>query len=148
MVRESTSVRKPDQIAADLNGKSRPGASRSRWVRFLFVFLGVTSLLLGLVGIVTPILPTTPFILLSGFCFARGSDRLHLWMLEHRYFGPMIRTFRDERRIPRKVKIFASLMIAISMSITAIYFVPLIAVKIGMGMVGAAVIFYIWSFKN
>ncbi|HMV35164.1 MAG TPA: YbaN family protein [Turneriella sp.] len=120
----------------------------SRAVRYTFITIGVISLLLGIVGIVTPILPTTPFILLSGFCFARGSERLHDWILSHRYFGPMIIAFRDEKRIPLKVKIFASLMIAVTMSITAFFIVPLLAVKIGMGVVGVAVIGYIWTFRH
>lgn len=114
----------------------------------MFIAIGILSLVLGIIGIVTPVLPTTPFILLSGYCFARGSQRLHDWILSHRYFGPMIIAFRDERRIPLKIKIFASLMIAVTMSITAFFIVPLIAVKIGMGVVGVAVIVYIWTFRN
>lgn len=124
------------------------GPSRSRWIRYGFILVGIISLILGIIGVVTPILPTTPFILLSGFCFARGSDRLHNWILAHRFFGPMIRVFRDEKRIPLKVKIFASAMIAVTMSITAFFIVPLLAVKIGMAVVGAAVIAYIWTFRN
>jgi uncharacterized membrane protein YbaN (DUF454 family) len=56
--------------------------------------------------------------------------------------------FRDERRIPLKVKIFATLMIAVTMSVTAIFIVPLLAVKIGMGVVGSAVVWYIWTFSS
>lgn len=148
MVRESAYTPTPEQIAADKILKSHGTLSTSRWVRYTYIFFGMTSLVLGVVGIVTPILPTTPFILLSGFCFARGSDRLNVWMLDHRYFGPMIRTFRDEKRIPVKVKIFASLMIAITMSVTALFIVPLLVVKTGMAIVGVAVIAYIWTFKN
>ncbi|GAB4439847.1 MAG: hypothetical protein OHK0011_22370 [Turneriella sp.] len=117
-------------------------------MRYTFISVGILSLILGIVGIVTPILPTTPFILLSGYCFARGSERLHNWIIGHRYFGPMIIAFREERRIPLKVKIFASIMLAVTMSITAFFIVPLLAVKIGMGVVGVAVIIYIWSFRN
>ena len=60
----------------------------------------------------------------------------------------MIRAFRDERRIPLKVKIFATAMIVITMSTTAIFVVPLLAVKIGMGVIGSAVIWYIWTFRD
>lgn len=108
----------------------------------------MVSLVLGIIGIVTPILPTTPFVLLSGFCFARGSERLYGWITHHRLFGPMIVTFRDERRIPLRVKILASLMIATTMSVTVFFIVPLPAVKILMGLVGVAVITYIWTFRH
>jgi len=148
MVRTGAGKRSPERVIAEREAHSTTTLSRSRSLRYLYIFLGITSLVLGVVGVVTPVLPTTPFILLSGFCFARGSDRLHQWMLDHRYFGPMIRVFRDERRIPLKVKIFATLMIAVTMSVTAIFIVPLLAVKIGMGVVGSAVVWYIWTFSS
>ncbi|GEM_PF-443801 len=118
------------------------------WLRYVFITVGVISLLLGIIGVVTPVLPTTPFILLSGYCFARGSERFHDWILAHRYFGPMIRAFRDEKRIPLKAKIFATAMIAITMSITAIFFVKKAYAIIAMASVGVAVVTYLWTFKN
>ena len=142
------SKKQPANSDAQPAVRRAPTLHDSRAVRYTFIAVGILSLVLGIVGIVTPILPTTPFILLSGFCFARGSERLHDWILSHRYFGPMIIAFRDERRIPLKVKIFASLMIAVTMSITAFFVVPLLAVKIGMGVVGVLVIGYIWSFRS
>ena len=105
-------------------------------------------MLLGIIGVVTPVLPTTPFILLSGYCFARGSERFHDWILAHRYFGPMIRAFRDEKRIPLKAKIFATVMIALTMSITAIFFVKKLYAIVAMAAVGVAVVIYLWTFKN
>jgi len=148
MVRTGTGNRSPESAIAEREEKTSTTLARSRSLRYFYILLGAVSLVLGIIGIVTPILPTTPFILLSGFCFARGSDRLHDWMLGHRYFGPMIRAFHDERRIPFKVKIFATLMIALTMSVTAVFFVPLLVVKIGMALVGAGVVWYIWTFKN
>lgn len=120
----------------------------ARWLRYVFISVGVISLLLGIIGVVTPVLPTTPFILLSGYCFARGSERFHDWILAHRYFGPMIRAFRDEKRIPRKAKIFATAMIALTMSVTAIFFVKKVYAIVAMASVGVAVVTYIWTFKN
>ncbi|MCX7633455.1 MAG: YbaN family protein, partial [Turneriella sp.] len=89
--------------------RSPPQLHHSPLIRYTYITIGIISLVIGIIGIVTPVLPTTPFILLSGFCFARGSERLHNWILSHRYFGPMIITFREERRIPLKIKIFATL---------------------------------------
>ena len=120
----------------------------ARWLRYVFISVGVISLLLGIIGVVTPVLPTTPFILLSGYCFARGSERFHDWILAHRFFGPMIRAFRDEKRIPLKAKIFATAMIALTMSVTAIFFVKKVYAIVAMASVGVAVVTYIWTFKN
>lgn len=119
----------------------------AKWVRYLYVTAGFVSLALGIIGVVTPILPTTPFILLSGYCFARGSERFHLWIMKHKYFGPMIRAFRDEKRIPLKAKILATAMIVVTMTTTAFFVRKPIAIT-GMASVGIAVIIYIWTFKN
>jgi uncharacterized membrane protein YbaN (DUF454 family) len=64
-----------------------PAPARFRWLWWLLAY---TSLALGIVGIVVPGLPTVPFILLSAFAAARGSQRLHAWLLAHRRFGSMI----------------------------------------------------------
>ena len=66
---------------------------------FGFVFLG-----LGALGIVLPLLPTTPFVLLSAACFARSSERWHRWLLANETFGPMIRNWEDKRCISCRVK--------------------------------------------
>ncbi len=135
-----------EQPAAPIAGKHK--LATARWLRYVFISVGVISLLLGIIGVVTPVLPTTPFILLSGYCFARGSERFHDWILAHRYFGPMIRAFRDEKRIPLKAKIFATAMIALTMSVTAIFFVKKVYAIVAMASVGVAVVTYIWTFKN
>ncbi len=56
-------------------------------------------------GIVLPLLPTTPFVLLSAACFARSSERWHRWLLANPTFGPMIRNWEQNRCIGRRVKI-------------------------------------------
>jgi uncharacterized protein len=117
------------------------------WVRYLFAAAGFISLALGIIGVVTPILPTTPFILLSGYCFARGSQRFHTWIMNHKYFGPMIRAFRDEKRIPFRAKVLATVMIVVTMTATALVVKKIFAIA-GMASVGVAVIIYIWTFKN
>lgn len=71
---------------------------------FGFVFLG-----LGALGIVLPLLPTTPFVLLSAACFARSSERWHHWLLANETFGPMIRNWEDKRCISCRVKTIGTL---------------------------------------
>ena len=82
--------------------------------RIAWVTAGVLSLALGIVGIVLPLLPTTPFVLLAAFCFSRGSRRCERWLVEHPRLGPSIRAWRRDRSIPLGVKKLAMLMMAVS----------------------------------
>ena len=83
-------------------------------MRAAFLALGGSALLLGVVGIFLPVLPTTPFLLLAAGCFARGSTRLHDGLLAHRTVGPIIRAWHEHRSMPPGVKPFAFLMMALS----------------------------------
>src|SRR5688500_3318297 len=76
----------------------------SRLVRSLYLTAGFTALLLAIAGIVLPILPTTPFVLLAAACFARSSQHFHERLVKNRLTGPIIREWIVHRSIPRKVK--------------------------------------------
>ncbi|MFD1299294.1 YbaN family protein [Lysobacter gummosus] len=88
---------------------TRPQA-RFRWAWWLLAY---TSLGLGIVGIVVPGLPTVPFVLLSAFAAARGSERLHVRLHAHRQFGPMIRDWQAHGAVSRRAKRLAVSMMAV-----------------------------------
>lgn len=70
----------------------------------LFLISGGIFLVIGIAGIFLPLIPTTPFILLTALCWAKSSDRFHAWLLENRYFGSIIQNWEQNRIIPLKVK--------------------------------------------
>ncbi len=72
--------------------------------RIFFLVFGFASLAAGVLGIVLPLLPTVPFVLLAAFCFANSSPRLERWLVEHRRFGPHIRDWRASRSVSRSGK--------------------------------------------
>ncbi|MDR1557846.1 MAG: YbaN family protein [Tannerellaceae bacterium] len=76
-------------------------------MRYLLIFIGIISLALGILGIFLPILPTTPFLLLSAALFARSSERLYRQLLDHRVLGSYIRGFLEEKAIPLRIKILS-----------------------------------------
>ena len=94
----------------------------SRTVRVLFVGLGVTALALGIAGIVLPVLPTTPFVLLAAACFARGS-KFHDWLLAHPLFGPMIIEWQQYGSIPWRTKIVAIVLMSSTLGVSIVFFV-------------------------
>ncbi len=73
-------------------------------MRWFWLGLAITSLALGVIGIVLPGLPTTPFVLLAAFAAARGSPRLHTWLRAHRVFGPMIIDWQREGAVSLRAK--------------------------------------------
>jgi uncharacterized membrane protein YbaN (DUF454 family) len=113
---------------------------RSPLLRYLWMGAGFLSLGAGIAGIALPLVPTTPFLLLAAFCFARGSDRLHGWLLDHPAFGPPIRNWRDHRAISRRAKILSmaaivavfavSIAVGVRGWIIAVQFVVLAAVSV------------------
>jgi len=83
-------------------------------MRQLYLCLGYGSLGLGVIGIFLPVLPTTPFILLAVWCFARSNPALAERLYRHPRFGALLTTWRDQRAIPPRAKIYALSMLALS----------------------------------
>lgn len=89
--------------------------------RTLYLLGGLFSLALGGIGILLPLLPTVPFVILAAFCFARSSPRLEAWLLDHHYFGQHIRNWRDRRAISKKGKRAALIAFGISIVVAMIF---------------------------
>jgi uncharacterized protein len=106
-----------------LENKESPhfGKKLIPWQRNLFIASGSISLALGLLGIPLPLLPTTPFLLLSAWFFARSSERFYYWLINHRHFGKAIRNYREKGGVDRKVKIWAILLLWITIGISAAF---------------------------
>ncbi len=72
--------------------------------RYAFLIVGWVAVALGVLGILLPVLPTTPFMILAAFCFARGAPRARAWLVEHAHFGPHIRNWEETGAISRGAK--------------------------------------------
>jgi len=79
----------------------------SLFKRRLYLGLGFVALALGIIGIPMPVLPTTPFLLLSAWCFARSSERWHQWLLANDTLGPVIASWEQSRCISIRTKVMA-----------------------------------------
>lgn len=85
---------------------------RVRLMKPFWFALGFLALGLGALGVVLPLLPTTPFVLLAAFAFARSSERWHAWLLRHRIFGPLIIDWREHGAISRPTKAVSAVSMA------------------------------------
>lgn len=84
--------------------------------RPLYLLAGYIALAVGAIGVVLPLLPTTPFIILAAFFFSKGSERMHQWLLNRKSFGPMIRGWEKYKVIPLKAKVFSTVMMVTMVS--------------------------------
>ena len=90
----------------------------------LWTLLGLLFVGLGAIGAVLPLLPTTPFILLAAWCFARSSPRLHGWLLSSELFGPLLRDWEEKRCMTAGVRRLSLSMMALVGGSSVLFFVP------------------------
>ena len=92
-----------------------------KFKKFLFIVIGTISLGLGCIGIILPILPTTPFLLLSVACYYKSSERMHSWLLNNKLFGSYIRNYKEGNGIPLKTKILTLVFLWAAISYSAFF---------------------------
>ena len=114
-------------------------------MKTVLIIIGIIALVLGVLGLFLPLLPTTPFLLLASACFARGSDRMHRWLLNHGVFGAYLRSFEEGKGIPLRAKIVAISMLWVSMAVS-IAMVGHVALRVLLVVIAVAVTIYLWKF--
>ena len=108
--------------------------------RHLWTMLGAVALALGVIGILVPLLPTTPFLILAAYFFSRGSQRLHDWLTGHRLFGPPVRDWREHGAISTKAKLSALIAIVVIFALSVVLEAPRWALALqGVILIGVAV---------
>ena len=112
--------------------------------RHLFFAIGILATALGFVGVIFPIMPTVPFLLVAVWAFSRSSQRFHYWLYNHRIYGPPIRRWDKYRVVPMIAKIWAVVAMAGGLTLTAIFTeVPAWAVvgaAVAMGAIGLYIV--------
>jgi uncharacterized protein len=95
----------------------------NRLRKVFFTIIGTIFLGLGAVGIVLPLLPTTPFLLLSAACYIQGSERMHRWLLNNKLFGSYIKNYREGKGMSARGKIFTLSLLWITILYSAFFIV-------------------------
>lgn len=113
----------------------------------LYMALGLISVALGMLGVVVPLLPTTPFLLLAAWSFLRSSERLHHWLINHRVCGEYIYNYTEHRSVRRSTKRIAIITLWVSMAVSV-----LLVRKVHVGaillVIGTLVTIHIASLKS
>lgn len=113
----------------------------------LLIGLGSVSLVFGIIGILVPVLPTTPFLLLSSFCYLRSSERLHKWLINHKIFGSYIYNYMTYRAVKKSTKIGALISLWLSLGLSIILLKNLI-LKILLFVTGSTVSIHLIKLKT
>ena len=115
--------------------------------KIIYIILGSIALALGVTGIILPILPTTPFLLLSAFFYVRSSKKLYHWLINHKLFGKYLYNYLTYKAIPLRAKIFALILIWITIPICCILINKMI-VSIILPIIALTVSIYIIRLKT
>jgi len=121
---------------------------KNKLVKILLVIIGLTSLGLGIIGIFLPLLPTTPFLILSAALFFRSSERLYNWLLNHKVLGTHLRNYLLHKSISLYTKISALLLLWITILSSIFFIIEKNLIKIVLLGIALAVSIHILSFKT
>jgi uncharacterized membrane protein YbaN (DUF454 family) len=124
----------PDSSSARLHA--------SRVMRSLYWVGGALALLLAVLGVVLPGLPTTPFVLVAGACFVRASPRAHAWLLRNKTFGPLLSEWEKHHSVPRRVKHIGLTAMALTAGFSLWFFIgqPLIQALVLTGVATGVIV--------
>ena len=104
-------------------------------LRYLYILTGGMAVLLGIIGVVVPGLPTTPFVLLASWCFYKSSPRLQAWLLQS-FLGKYIRDYMEKGGLTMRKRLYIIALMATMVSMSIIFFIPNTTVDIIVGVAG------------
>jgi len=121
---------------------------RKKIKKYLLILCGLLSIVLGIIGAVLPILPTTPFLILALACFANSSPRFHKMLLNNRYFGADLQQWEQERTICRSSKVKAMLLVVLTFSLSITVLHGRLQLQLGLMLLGSILLIFMWRLKE
>jgi len=112
-------------------------------VKPILFLIGWLSFGFGIIGAFLPIIPTTPFLILSAYLFSKSSPRFHAWLLNLPFAGPAIREWGEHRVVRPRAKVLCTLMISLSLFIIWNSVKILMEIKIGVTLILCSVLIYV-----
>ena len=117
-------------------------------MRWVLVGLGTLFVGLAILGVLLPLLPTTPFLLLAAACFARSSDRLYHWLLNQKHLGRFIKDYREKRGIALPIKLFTLSLLWLTIGFSVVYAVDLLWVRLLLLVIAVGVTTHVLNFPT
>jgi len=114
----------------------------------ILVGSGTFFLVIGIIGIFIPILPTTPFLILAAACYARGSKNFYNWLINNKWFGEYIKNYQEGRGVPFTVKILSIILLWITIAFSTIIIVSNFLIQIILTIIAIVVTIHILTIKT
>jgi len=114
----------------------------------ILVVSGTFFLFLGIIGIVIPLLPTTPFLLLAAACYIRGSEKFYNWLIKKKWVGKYIKNYQEGRGVPLNVKIISIIVLWLTIIISSIIIVSNFIIQIILFIIAIGVTIHIIKIKT
>jgi uncharacterized protein len=120
----------------------------NKFLKILLIISGTISLVLGIIGIFIPLLPTTPFLLLTAACYIRSSDKFYRKLIENKIIGNYIRNYREKKTLPFKIKITSIAFLWITILYAIIFVAEYLWLRILLGLIAAGVTYHILKLRT
>ena len=120
----------------------------ARIKRYLLMAIGWLAVILGAIGAVLPIMPTTPFLILALACFSKSSPRFHRMLLNNRWFGPPLKEWESDKTVKRPVKIKAMMLIVLSFSVSITILAGRTELQLMLLVIGSIALWFIYHLKE
>lgn len=120
----------------------------NRLIRWVLIIAGTFFVGLGVLGIVLPLLPTTPFFLLAAVCYAKSSKRFYTWLLNNKWFGNYVKNYQEKKGVPLKVKILSISLLWITILFSVVFIVHILLFRIILILIAIGVSIHILSIRT
>jgi hypothetical protein len=114
-------------------------------IKIILIAAGTVSLGLGILGIVLPLLPTTPFLLLTAACYARSSDKFYNWLINHMWLGPYIKNYKEGKGIPLRIRVITVALLWGTILLSVFLVVKMLWLKVILLLIAAGVTIHVVS---
>jgi len=131
-----------------INGNQSSGIVKNRLVRILLLIAGWFFISLAIVGVILPLVPTSPFLLVAAACFFRSSPRFYHWLMNNKFIGKYIRDYQEKKGIPLNVKILALIFLWASILVSACFLLQILWLQIFLVGIAIAVTVHISLIKT
>jgi len=124
------------------------GKIQNKFLRAAVMVSGILFMVLGITGIVFPILPATPFLLLAAWCFMKTSDRLYHWLMTNKLFGKYLKNYMEKLGIPVKIKVFLLTLLWLMVAYSVIFIFNLIYINVALLIISLIITIHILMIKT